>query len=77
MSSSELFKFLPFVIPIGALIFQAGSQSEKLEDLFNKSYAYGLEQKNTRDLLYEMNGKLCTIEQDVKHIQKVIDQKSL
>jgi hypothetical protein len=77
MSSSELFKFLPFILPISGLIFQAGSQSEKLDDLFKRAYAQEIEQKNTRELLYEMNGKLCTIEQDVKHIQKVIDQKSL
>jgi len=77
MSSNELIKFLPFILPIGGLIFQAGSQSEKIEDLFKKSFAQELEQKSTRDLLYEMNGKLCVIEQDVKHIQKVIDQKSL
>jgi len=72
---SELIKFLPMAIPVGALIFQAGSQSEKLDDLFKKAYATEAEQKGIRDLMYEMNGKLCIIEQDVKHIQKVIDQK--
>jgi hypothetical protein len=72
---NELVKFLPMVIPVGALIFQAGSQSEKLDDLFKKAYASESEQKGMRELMYEMNVKLCTIEQDVKHIQKVIDQK--
>ena len=72
---SELTKFLPMIIPIGALIFQAGSQSEKLDDLFKRAYATEAEQKGTRELLYEMNGKLCIIEQDVKHIQKVIDDR--
>jgi hypothetical protein len=47
------------------------------DDLFKKSYAQEVEQKSTREILFEMNGKLCTIEQDVKHIQKIVDhQKS-
>jgi len=74
---SEIVKFIPMIIPIGALIFQAGSQSEKLDDLFKKVYANEIEQKSTRELLYDMNGKLCTIEQDIKHIQKVIDDRRL
>lgn len=75
---SEFTKFLPMIIPIGALIFQAGSQSEKLDELFKKTYAAEVEQKSSRDLLYEMNGKLCIIEKDIKYIQKVIDdQKSV
>jgi hypothetical protein len=72
---NELVKFLPMALPICALIFQAGSQSEKLDDLFKKSYAQELEQKSTREILFEMNGKLCTIEQDVKHIQKIVDHQ--
>lgn len=71
----DFVKFLPLVVPICALVFQAGSQSEKLDDLFKKSYAQETEQKSTREILYEMNGKLCTIEQDVKHIQKIIDHQ--
>ena len=72
---SEFTKFIPLILPITALIFQAGSQSERLDDLFTRAYAAETEQKSTRELLYEMNGKLCVIEQDVKHIQKIIDER--
>ena len=64
----DYLKILPIVIPGIALIFQAGIQSEKIEDLFKKSYAQEIEQKGIREILYDMNGKLHSIEQDIKYL---------
>lgn len=61
--------FLP-LIPVAGLVFQAGRQSEKLDDLFLKTFALEGEQKNTRDLLFDIHGKICTIEQELRDIGK-------
>jgi len=63
-----LLKMIPLVIPIGGLIFQAGKQSEKLNDLYTKMDVQTIEQKGIREILHEMDNKLCVIEHDIKHM---------
>jgi hypothetical protein len=62
-------KLLP-LIPVAGLVFQAGRQSEKLDELFSKTYALESEQKGARDLLFEIHGKVCAVEQEVQSIAK-------
>ena len=76
MSTVDGVKILVTLLPIGALVFQAGMQAEKLDDLFTKTQMMEKEQKGTRDLLYDIHGKICTVEQDVKNIQKLIDHQT-
>ncbi len=71
MVFEKIAPLLPF-IPVAGLIFQAGRQSERLDDLFSKTYALETEQKGTRDLLYEIHGKVCAMEQEVHSISKRI-----
>ena len=66
---NKIQSFLP-LIPVAGLVFQAGRQSEKLEELFLKAYALEGEQKNTRELLFDIHGKVCTIEQELRDIGK-------
>jgi hypothetical protein len=63
-------KILPLLplVPIAGLVFQAGRQSEKLDELFTKSFALESEQKGTRDILFDIHGKVCTVEQEVRTI---------
>jgi hypothetical protein len=65
-------RIIPLVplIPIAGLVFQAGRQSERLDDLFSRTYALESEQKGTRDLLYDIHGKVCAVEQEVHAISK-------
>ena len=72
---SDGIKMLVSLIPLGALVFQAGMQAEKIDDLFSKTQMLEKEHKSTRDLLYDIHGKICTVEQDVKNIQKLIDHQ--
>jgi hypothetical protein len=65
---------LPF-IPVMGLIFQAGRQSEKLDDLFTKTYALESDQKGARDLLYDIHGKVCAMEHELKNIQDVLRER--
>lgn len=60
---------------IGGLVFYAGIQSNKIDELFQKAYAQEKEQKSTYSLIYEIHGKVCGIEQDLKHIQEKLIKK--
>lgn len=55
---------------IGGLVFYAGIQSNKIEELFQKAHAHEKEQKTSGSLIYEIHGKVCGIEKDIKHIQE-------
>ena len=64
----ELIKMVPLAVPVCALIFHAGKQSEKIDDLYSRMDIQTNEQKSTRQILYGIENKLTVIEQDIKHI---------
>lgn len=64
----ELIKMVPLAIPMFALIFHAGKQSEKIDDLYTRMDIQNAEQKSTREILYGIENRLTVIEQDIKHI---------
>ena len=66
---SKIGPLLP-LIPVAGLVFQAGRQSEKLDELFSKTYALESEHKGTRDLLYDIHGKVCAVEQEIHNLNK-------
>ena len=66
---SKISIFLPF-IPVAGLVFQAGRQSEKVDELFSKTFALEGDQKSTRDLIFDIHGKVCTMEQQLREINK-------
>jgi hypothetical protein len=66
--NDALLKMVPLSVPIIGLIFQAGKQSEKLDDLYARMDIQVAEQKSTREILYGIENKLTAIEQDIKHI---------
>ena len=64
----ELMKIVPLAVPVFALVFHAGKQSEKIDDLYTRMDIQTSEQKSTREILYGIENKLTAIEQDIKHI---------
>lgn len=64
----DILKTISIALPVCGLIFQAGKQSEKVEDLYTKMDMQVVEQKSIREILHSMDTKLCVIEQDIKHI---------
>jgi hypothetical protein len=64
----ELIKMIPLAVPLFALIFHAGKQSEKIDDLYSRMDIQSIEQKSNREILYGIENKLIVIEQDIKHI---------
>ena len=60
------------LLPVVALVFHAGSQAERLSDVIQTTHMLEIEQKGSRDLLYEIHGKLSSVENDIKHLEKLI-----
>ena len=58
------------LIPIAGLIFQAGRQSERLDDLILKTTSLEADQKGIRDILYGINGKLSSMEQEIRDMAR-------
>ena len=70
----ELFKKIPMSIAtftsIGSLTFFAGQQSNRIDELFRKAHLAESERKNSKELLYEIHGKVCAIEKDIQHLNE-------
>ena len=60
------------LIPVAALVFQAGRQSEKLDELFTKTYALEKEQRGSLDILHDIDLKVTTVQHDVKQLQEML-----
>ena len=65
------------MIPVAALIFQAGKQSEKLDELFTKTFALEKEQRGSLDILHDIDIKVTTVQKDVKQLQELIRAKTV
>lgn len=63
---------LSAVISLGGLIFFAGQQTNRIDELFSKVHTQEKQQKSSNELLYDIHGKVCSIEKDIKYIQEKI-----
>lgn len=61
---------LSTVISLGGLIFFAGQQTNRIDELFSKVHTQEKQQKTSNELLYDIHGKVCSIEKDIKYIQE-------
>ena len=66
----DAMKYAGLAVTLGGLIFSAGRQSEKIDELFTKAHAAELERKDVKEVMYDMHGKICAIETDVKRLLK-------
>ena len=66
----DLAKVVGLAVTLGGLVFSAGRQSEKIDDLFTKAEAAALERQDVKSMLYDMHGKICAIESDIKRLLK-------
>lgn len=67
---AEMMKYAGLVATIGGLVFQAGRQSERIDELFTKAHAAEIERKDVKEIIYDMHGRICAIENDVKRLLK-------
>ena len=63
------------LIPVAALIFQAGKQSEKLDELFTRAFAVEKEQRGSIDILHDIDKKVTTVQHDIKQLQELMRAK--
>ena len=45
------------------LVFYAGQQSQRIDELFSKAHASTVEHHSIRDVIFDMHGKVCSIEE--------------
>lgn len=59
-------KLLSYIPIIAGGVFTAGYQINRIDTLFNITHAQGVEQKDIRDVIYDIHGKVCIIETILK-----------
>ena len=48
--------------------FWVGTRSETINELITKTHAHEQEFKNIHETLYDIHGKVCSIEKDIKYL---------
>ncbi len=66
----DVMKYTGLVTALGGLVFTAGRQSERIDELFTRAHAAELERKDVKEVIYDMHGKICAIESDMKRLFK-------
>jgi hypothetical protein len=66
----NVMKYTGLFTAMGGLVFTAGRQSERIDELFTRAQAAELERRDVREVIYDMHGKICAIESDIKRLLK-------
>ena len=66
MSSTQ---FVMALFPICSAVFFAGYQVNRIDELFTKAHTVEQEQTGTREVIYDIHGKVTSIEKDIKYMQ--------
>ena len=66
MSSPQ---FVMAMFPICSAVFFAGYQVNRIDELFTKAHASEAEHAGTREVIYDIHGKVTSIEKDIKYMQ--------
>ena len=54
---------------VGSLVFVSGRESNRLDEVIRKAHAAEFERKSIQDVVFDMHGRICSIEQDIKYIK--------
>lgn len=54
---------------VGSLIFVSGRESTRIDEVIRKAHAAESERKDIKDVIFDMHGRVCSIEQDIKYIR--------
>ena len=54
---------------VGSLIFFSGRESNRIDEVVRKVHAAESERKDIKDVIFDMHGRVCSIEQDIKYIK--------
>lgn len=56
------------LLPLTSAVFFAGYQVNRIDELFTKVHASTKESAETRDVILDIHGRVCTIEEHIKNI---------
>lgn len=62
------------LIPLTSAVFFAGYQVNRIDELFTKVYAAGRESAETRDVILDIHGRVCGMEQHLKNIDSKLEK---
>lgn len=65
-------KLLASMLPLSSAVFFAGYQ---VDELFSKAHAFTQESHETREVLMDIHGRVCSIEKDIKNINDKLDRR--
>ena len=54
---------------VGSLVFLSGRESNRIDEVIRKVHSAESERKDIRDVVFDMHGRVCSIEQDIKYIR--------
>ena len=57
-------------LSVGSLIFVSGREANRLDEVITKVHAAEKERKNIQDVIFDMHGRVCSMEQDIKYIKE-------
>ena len=60
---------MKFIIPGSAVIFWAGIQNNRIDDLYRIWDVAHAEEIHRKDLILDTHGRLCKIEESIKNIE--------
>ena len=56
-------------LTIASIIFFSGRESNRLDEVISKAHSAESERKDIKDVIFNMHGRVCSIEQDIKYIK--------
>lgn len=62
------------LLPLTSAIFFAGYQVNRIDELFTKVHASARETAETRDVILDIHGRVCTIEEHIKNIDTKLNK---
>lgn len=68
-------KTLAAALPLCSAVFYAGYQVNRIDELFSKAYASERGSHETREIIMDIHGRVCSIEKDIKNINDKLDRR--
>lgn len=65
---------LSTVVPLCSAIFFAGYQSNRIDELFSKAHAAAQETAETREVILDIHGRVCSMEENIKNIDSKLNR---
>ena len=63
------------LFPICSAVFFAGYQVNRIDELFTKAHAAELDQAGMREVIFDIHGKVISIEKDIKYMQASLSRE--